>query len=59
MELGIEPGDICNREGCKGELTEMMNPLGGCSCHLFPPCSYCTFEGVECDECGWEHGESK
>ena len=50
---GEAPDEICNREGCKGTIVESVNPLDGCSCHIDPPCSYCTYQGIECDECGW------
>jgi len=56
---GEEPGDTCNRDGCRGEITEAVNPWDGCSCHCGnPPCSYCTFQAIECDECGWEDERS-
>jgi hypothetical protein len=51
---GIDAGEVCNRENCKGIIKEKEKE-GGCSCHLgFAPCSYCTQGCRYCDTCDWE-----
>lgn len=52
---GLEPGDICNRAGCVGVINY---PEGDCSCHISPPCGYCTEAELCCDECGWRESDS-
>lgn len=56
MEEGIETGQICNREGCKGVIEEKDSDRG-CSCHICPPCSYCVTAREYCPECDWDHQE--
>jgi len=51
---GIELGDICNRDGCDGEL--IVGKYGStCSCHTtsMPPCSHCTT--TSCTTCDFVH----
>lgn len=50
---GLVKGEMCNRNSCKGILDEHEKE-GGCSCHINPPCSYCTTDSAYCPECGWE-----
>lgn len=52
-EHGLLNGEICNRNGCKGIV--FHEPEGCCSCHLNPPCSFCTDDGAVCFDCGWEN----
>ena len=51
--LGYEVGEVCNRDGCSGTIAETHDPEGGCSCHLHPPCGYCTEPREKCSKCGW------
>lgn len=51
---GIEKGEICNRNNCKGIIDESDKQGDGCSCHINPPCSYCCEQNQYCPECGWE-----
>lgn len=53
MEPGIIKGEICNRNDCKGIIDEHEKD-GSCSCHINPPCGYCTTDSSYCPECGWE-----
>jgi len=52
-EFGIIKGEWCDRDGCRGIIDEHEKD-GGCSCHINPPCSYCTTDTALCPECGWE-----
>lgn len=54
--VGIEKGDLCNRDGCKGIIDEHEKE-GGCSCHISPPCGYCTEPCAYCETCGWDDKE--
>ncbi len=56
VKIGTEEGEVCNRGGCKGiiEVIPDSQREGGCSCHINPPCSFCTFNPQFCPECGWE-----
>ncbi|GGY87871.1 hypothetical protein [Shewanella fodinae] len=52
----LEEGDKCPE--CKKGILDWKNPDKeirdrGCSCHISPPCSYCTGQVLHCDECGW------
>ena len=51
--VGYTKGEVCNRNGCTGIIMEDDDIDGGCSCHINPPCSYCTTPKGYCDECGW------
>jgi hypothetical protein len=50
---GFTKGEICNRNGCDGIIEHERD--GGCSCHINPPCSYCTDDGAYCPKCGWDN----
>jgi hypothetical protein len=50
VKHGLCEGDICNRNGCSGEM--IINDDRNCSCHISPPCNACVEEGIKCDECG-------
>lgn len=52
-ELGYLRGDICGRGDCSGVIDEGEKE-GSCSCHIHPPCGYCTTDTAYCPECGWE-----
>lgn len=56
MENGLLPGEICNRNGCKGIISQPESE-GGCSCHINPPCSNCCRTDQYCEECGWGNEE--
>ena len=51
--LGYAAGDSCNRDGCDGVIHE-HDKDGECSCHINPPCSYCTEPNAYCPKCGWD-----
>lgn len=53
ISLGYIKGEICNRDGCKGIIDESEKE-GSCSCHIHPPCSYCTTDTAYCPDCNWE-----
>lgn len=52
-QKGLYKGEVCNRDGCKGIIDEKIVE-GCCSCHIKPPCSYCTTPKEFCPECGWD-----
>lgn len=58
IEEGYEEGSVCNREGCQGIIEEKYID-GGCSCHINPPCGYCTTIKEYCPECGWDGEEEQ
>lgn len=58
MEEGIEKGEVCNRNGCDG-IIESAGKEGSCSCHINPPCSYCTTSDEFCPKCGWDAAEEQ
>ena len=53
-DFGMEIGETCNREGCQGKIIEGDGPKEGCSCHIAPPCHYCTTPREVCDTCDWQ-----
>ncbi len=58
MELGVCKDDVCNRYGCIGIISEHEKE-GGCSCHISPPCGYCTTDTAYCPVCEWSGEEEK
>lgn len=58
IEEGYCKGDACNRNGCKGVIEEREKD-GCCSCHINPPCSYCTEPNFFCNTCGWDAKEEQ
>ncbi len=52
-----EEGDGC--DDCNiGKLAwQSIHSNGCCSCHISPPCSYCTDQDLACDKCGKIHAE--
>lgn len=53
---GFEVDENCNRNGCIGVIQE-RDIDGCCSCHIHPPCGYCTTPKEYCPECGWDSEE--
>lgn len=51
--FGIGKGEKCNRNGCAGIIQEHETD-NQCSCHINPPCSYCTEDRNYCPECDWQ-----
>lgn len=51
--IGYLKGEICGREGCAGIIEEHPSE-SCCSCHVNPPCSYCTDSREYCPVCEWE-----
>lgn len=51
-DLGFIKGEICNRDGCIGVIDETPKE-GSCSCHIHPPCGYCTTDTSYCPVCDW------
>lgn len=58
MEDGILKGEICGRDGCTG-IIDAGEKEGCCSCHINPPCGYCTTQTEYCPECGWSAEEEQ
>jgi len=56
VESGLVKGETCNRNDCKGIIAE-HDKEGGCSCHINPPCSYCTTDTAYCPDCNWQAGD--
>lgn len=60
---GLEEGERCQRDDgqgriCQGTIEHLPDPdLGGCSCHISPPCNYCLSIMPECTDCGWRDDE--
>lgn len=54
MKFGYEIGEVCRRNNCAGVIEEIDPDEGCCSCHIHPPCSYCTTPKEGCPECGWK-----
>lgn len=50
----FEEGDTCPECG-KGKF--YFPPVENCSCHINAPCSACTDNKIECDECGYQPEE--
>lgn len=53
IEPGYCKGEKCNRNGCAGIIME-RDIDGCCSCHINPPCSYCTTAKEYCPICEWD-----
>lgn len=52
VALGYAEGDVCNRNGCVGEIDS--HPSENCSCHIHPPCGSCTSPRNFCPVCDWQ-----
>lgn len=57
-EIGLLKGYKCNRNGCEGIIDE-HDKDGSCSCHINPPCSYCTYDNNYCPTCDWQGEEEQ
>ena len=58
LSEGYSKGETCNRDNCKGIINEYEKE-GGCSCHINPPCGYCTEPNSYCETCGWDAKEEQ
>jgi hypothetical protein len=58
LSEGYDKGDVCNRNGCNGVIDE-HDKEGSCSCHINPPCGYCTEPNTYCKSCGWDAKEEQ
>jgi len=58
MELGYQKGEVCNRNGCEG-IIDALEKEGSCSCHINPPCSYCTDSTEYCPTCDWSGADEQ
>lgn len=58
QNYGFVKGEICGREGCEG-IIDSYGKEGSCSCHINPPCSYCTEISEFCPKCGWDGKEEE
>ena len=56
MGFGQEEGEICWRNGCQGVIA-LKDIDGDCSCHINPPCGYCTAIREYCPVCEWDADE--
>jgi len=52
IEFGTIKGELCGRNGCEGIIDEHEKE-GCCSCHINPPCGYCTSDTSYCPKCEW------
>mgnify|MGYP000867851891 CR=1 FL=1 len=55
-EIGFCAGEMCNRDGCEGTITESSSEES-CRCHICAPCSSCCNTSQYCEECGWDNDE--
>lgn len=55
---GFCKDEVCNRNGCVG-IIEEHEKEGSCSCHINPPCSYCTEPSAFCPACNWSASEEQ
>lgn len=56
-QIGTEEGERCGRDGCNGVIKIGHPRDGGCSCHISPPCGWCTSSFYECPSCDWDDRE--
>ncbi len=62
--IGFAKGEKCNRwinplnKYCDGIIDEGYKE-GCCSCHINPPCSYCTTDTSYCENCGYRAEDDK
>lgn len=56
--FGDQEGEVCGRDGCKGVIA-LRSIDGCCSCHINPPCGYCTTPKEYCPECDWDAEEEE
>lgn len=55
---GYATGEVCRRNECGGIIAE-HDKDGCCSCHINPPCDYCTTPNTYCPVCGWDDAEEQ
>lgn len=55
--IEILENDSCLLIGCLGRY-EWAYEGDGCSCHINPPCGYCTSSYLVCDECTYTPEEA-
>lgn len=58
LSEGYSKDETCNRNDCKGIINEYEKE-GSCSCHINPPCGYCTEPNAYCETCGWDAKEEQ
>jgi len=56
--IGYSADENCNRDDCVGIIKEYEKE-GYCSCHINPPCGYCTEQTGYCETCGWDAQEEQ
>lgn len=56
LSVGYLKGEQCNRNNCTGIIEEREKD-GCCSCHINPPCGYCTEPNAFCPACEWDEKE--
>lgn len=58
INIGEDVGEVCNRNGCTG-IIEEYEKEGCCSCHINPPCGYCTEDNRYCSVCDWNGADEQ
>lgn len=53
-EIKPEEGGLCPDLTCEEGVLEYDNG-GNCTCHINPPCGYCTDAPLTCNQCGTEY----
>jgi hypothetical protein len=56
--IGLSNGETCGRNNCEGIIQEHKKE-GSCSCHINPPCSYCTTDNHYCPVCDWQGSDEQ
>lgn len=51
----LEEGDKCPH--CDGKMG--LEPVQGCTCHIWPPCSQCVDNPLVCLKCGFNPEEDE
>lgn len=58
MSEGLNPGDVCNRNGCTGRIYEYPDRREcECSVMMTPPCWACETRRALCSGCDWDEAE--
>lgn len=57
IKLGLEEGDICNRNKCTGIIE--LTPLIDCTCNVSAPCGSCLAREFYCPTCDWQETDDK
>lgn len=58
-DFGYEEGQTCWRNGCQGVIDTQAHVDGCCSCHISPPCGFCTTPRERCPVCDWQATDEK